>query len=242
LVAETPGRGVFVMESFVVRLDEPDLFNSILSAWMDMGCDFHEIPTGSVAPPMGTEFPRPTLAARIDILGTWNLGTTRLRWLYYCDDNNGISLRLYDTEHFTQYATNGYYIQPPGDDPNDHYERVIVRGYSMGSALGPWEPGLVTNRILHQHLVGGNLREDIEQISRASVATQLKLRMRAGSKWLIWKATEAPYNENNATSPPGTALSCPINLHNPASLDTRLAYFEHPERNNMSDYLWDLIS
>lgn len=55
----------------------------------------------------------------------------RIKFFYYCDDQNGNTLRLYDTEHFKQFG-NGYYLEPDGHR-KEHFERVIWRGRNMWS-------------------------------------------------------------------------------------------------------------
>ncbi len=47
----------------------------------------------------------------------------RIRWFYYCDDRDGNTIRLYDTQFFNKF--NHYY-----DDSN---YRVILRGKNLGS-------------------------------------------------------------------------------------------------------------
>jgi hypothetical protein len=54
----------------------------------------------------------------------------RIKWCYYCDDHDGNTIRLYDTEHFfsfggVQYLENG--------KTDGHYERVIIRGKHLWS-------------------------------------------------------------------------------------------------------------
>ena len=53
----------------------------------------------------------------------------RIRWFYYCDDQNGNTIRLYDTEHFSHFG-GGYYLEEDGVG-REHRERVIIRGENM---------------------------------------------------------------------------------------------------------------
>ena len=53
----------------------------------------------------------------------------RIRWFYYCDDHNGNTIRLYDTEHFSHFG-GGYYLEEDGVG-REHRERVIIRGENM---------------------------------------------------------------------------------------------------------------
>jgi hypothetical protein len=55
----------------------------------------------------------------------------RLQWFYYCDDQNGNTLRLYDSDHFSKHGS-GYYLEPDGRR-KEHFERVIWRGRNMWS-------------------------------------------------------------------------------------------------------------
>jgi hypothetical protein len=183
---------------------------------------------------MGTAFPQPTLFFRKDVVSEWttNREWHRLLWLYYADDRYGITLRLYDDEHFAHYATAGYYIEPPGRDSADDFERVIVRGYSMGEEIRAWEPGLRACRLMHSRsvLLRGDdpasdpldlLRPDVTSLGRQAT---LKLRLRAASNWMIWKATEAPVSADGDD---------PVqNIYSPASSATRRGYFQHPDRND----------
>lgn len=55
----------------------------------------------------------------------------RIRFFYYCDDQNGNTLRLYDSEHFEKFGGN-FYLEPDGQR-KEHFERVIFRGKNMWS-------------------------------------------------------------------------------------------------------------
>ena len=53
----------------------------------------------------------------------------RIKWFYYCDDRNGNTIRLYDTEHFNHFG-GGYYLEERGSG-QEQFERVIIRGENM---------------------------------------------------------------------------------------------------------------
>lgn len=232
------------MPSYVVRLDDRSAeetfadLSSLLAQWESFGCTLHPLAPGADPPAFGS----PTVCFRRDIVAEWATRPAwhRLRWLYYCDDADGITLRVYDCPHFSVYAPSGYYIEPASvSDPNDHYERVIVRGYCMGHEPSGSEQGLRVCRLLHQRplnlhtddllLLAADpldlLRPDVEVLVRN---TTLKLRIRAASKWIIWRASSAPYSLHVEAHPP-----YPRNIVTPADLTTRLDYFQDPNRNNV---------
>jgi hypothetical protein len=239
------------MASYVVRLDDRSATETfadlsvLLAQWESFGCTLHPLAPGTAAPRLGTPFDSPSVFFRTDIATEWTSRSEwhRLRWLYYCDDANGISLRLYDRPHFSVYAPGGYYIEPAsGSDPNDHYEKVIVRGYCMGHEPSGLESSLRGLRVCHflHHRpivpVGNNLDlliaeiadpyrvdlllPDVEVLMRSMT---LKLRIRAASHWVIWPASHAP---NSFTED-----RHPLNID--IQPDLRLDYFQHPNRNNV---------
>jgi hypothetical protein len=58
----------------------------------------------------------------------------RIQWFYYCDDQNGNTIRLYDSKHFDHFGRDDYLEK----DGREHKERVIMRGENMwgeGNAL-----------------------------------------------------------------------------------------------------------
>ena len=175
------------MASYVVRLDEPYLFG-LLDQWHNFGCALQLLAPGQIAPEPGTTYPRPTLFFRKDVVSEWTTEKAwhRLRWLYYVDNADGVTLRLFDEQHFAHYAASGYYIEPPGNDPDDHYERVVVRGYSMGRDSGTCEPGLRTCRLMHSRPVflrGDNSANDPLDLLRPEVTSlgrEAALKLRFG--------------------------------------------------------------
>ena len=66
-----------------------------------------------------------------DTLDQW----PRIKWFYYCDNRNGNTIRLYDTEHMAQVGTSPYdghhYYLEHDDRGREHFERVIIRGEHM---------------------------------------------------------------------------------------------------------------
>ena len=55
-----------------------------------------------------------------------------IKWFYYCDDDNGNTLRIYDEKHFETFG-NAYYLERDDSQSQGHYERVILRGKNMWS-------------------------------------------------------------------------------------------------------------
>src|ERR1700677_1641494 len=59
----------------------------------------------------------------------WN----RIQWFYYCDDFQGITIRLYDKEHFGRNRNALLYLET---DPIGHDvklpDRVLLRGENLG--------------------------------------------------------------------------------------------------------------
>lgn len=54
----------------------------------------------------------------------------RIKWYYYCDDANGNTIRIYDTEHLQRYGGSNYL---ESYSVREHFERVIIRGHNMWS-------------------------------------------------------------------------------------------------------------
>jgi hypothetical protein len=216
------------MASFVVRLDHETIFD-LMSQWRAWGCQSLILARGQLAPSPGTTYPEPTLAFREDLWNSFDGVGERLRWLYYCDNADGITLRLYDEMHFSRYAPDGYYIENPSPRSREHFERVIVRGFCMGEEHGG-DAGLRLCRLLHNRSAlfpselartpeGPILQRDVTNM-RSNF--NLKLRMRAASPWMIWKATEAPDSFTSDT---------PTHNVNPAEYTIRMAYFGNIHRN-----------
>lgn len=55
----------------------------------------------------------------------------RIKWFYYCDDQDGNTIRIYDKEHLDHFG-GSYYLEPDGYR-KEHFERVIIRGRKMWS-------------------------------------------------------------------------------------------------------------
>ena len=98
------------MASFVARI--PDM-KALLDSWADLLED--------------SEGPQ-VFAANEGVFATLDRWP-RIRWFYYCDDHNGNTIRLYDTEHFSHFG-GGFYLEEGGRG-QEHFERVIIRGENM---------------------------------------------------------------------------------------------------------------
>lgn len=204
------------MASYVVRLDTPDL-GHLLQQWVNWGCQLMPLQPGQQAYPTTWHPGQPTLQVRQDVLDNWCY-VPRFRWLWYCDNMDGITLRVYDRWHRRLWAGDGHYMEQGGHES----EFVIVRGYDMGPSF-PIDEGLRTCRLRHlsnptpiqQHQLNNQLALDNQS------QTPLKRRIRAMSDWRIWSGSTAP--QSVTQDQPTVGLTLP---------ESRLEYFEHACRNN----------
>ncbi|MBX9677238.1 MAG: hypothetical protein K2X38_00655 [Gemmataceae bacterium] len=100
------------MSSFVARIDDVP---ALLGSWEQMLKEA----SGS------QEFTANEEA--IATLDQW----PRIKWLYYCDDQDGNTLRIYDAEHLDHFG-GCYYLELDGYR-KEHFERVVIRGRKMWS-------------------------------------------------------------------------------------------------------------
>jgi len=100
------------MGSFVVRIDD---MNALLHSWDELLRN-HE------------GYKR---TWNKDACLTLNQKWPRIKFMYYCDDYDGNTIRIYDTEHFNHFG-GSHYLEPDGHSKG-HYERVIIRGKNMWS-------------------------------------------------------------------------------------------------------------
>ena len=99
------------MSSFVVRI--PDM-GALMLSW-------RELLSGAT----GQKYEYNEQVLRT--LGEW----PRIKWFYYCDDQNGNTIRIYDAEHLRHFG-GSHYLNLDGVRKG-HYERVIFRGEKMWS-------------------------------------------------------------------------------------------------------------
>jgi hypothetical protein len=100
------------MSSFVVRI--PDM-NALTKSWSAL----------LAAGPGGQKF---TFNKKVgNTLKAW----PRIKWFYYCDDQDGNTIRIYDNAHLGHFG-GSHYLEPDGVR-KEHFERVIIRGRNMWS-------------------------------------------------------------------------------------------------------------
>jgi hypothetical protein len=99
------------MSSFVVRIDD-------MGAFIDSWQELLKNPQAQVFTVNNQVF---------QTLDEW----PRIKFFYYCDDQDGNTIRLYDTEHFNHFGGSSY-LEPDGYR-KEHFERVIIRGRNMWS-------------------------------------------------------------------------------------------------------------
>ncbi len=76
----------------------------------------------------------------------------RIKWFYYCDDQDGNTIRLYDTEHFLRFG-GAQYLENGSD--NGHYERVFIRGrhlWMKDETASLIRPPSLRDRFRHNHV------------------------------------------------------------------------------------------
>jgi hypothetical protein len=130
------------MSSFIVRIDN---LGALLRQWKELL----------------TDRKGPTFILNEQVLkklSQW----PRIKWFYYCDDRDGNTIRLYDTEHLSQYGQ-CYYLES-NHWSKEHYERVVIRGRRMWSGT----------------------EADVKRTD------SLRLRFRRESPWRIYGARRAP--------------------------------------------------
>ncbi len=234
------------MNSFVFRLDEGQTLSGLLDSW----CQHHQccrVSCDSRPPIPGDndewrnswcDDPR-SMAVRDDILqgldGEWQ----RIRWFYYNDNAQEISIRVYDRGHLDSYAQGEgearYYLQEDSHNwrkqqwGKEQFRYLIVRGYFFGPK--PQPPGhqlaLDTNRKNHRSqevILGANRVAQLNQYIQNHPDEELKLRLIAESPIRVWQATRAPASH---------LLERPItNIEPAADPGWRFDYFEHQDRNH----------
>jgi hypothetical protein len=168
------------MSSFVVRIDD---IRALLRQWKTLL-------TGRAGPTF-------TMNEKVlRELGQW----PRIKWFYYCDDQDGNTIRLYDTEHMSRYSQ-AYYLEP-NSWSKEHYERVILRGKRM------W------------HGAEANLKR----------MDSLRVRFRRQSPWRIFGAQIAPIRSEMPPLPSGVTVraGCPptVDIRTGTRRELRLWYFE----------------
>jgi len=109
------------MSSFVVRIDD---MGALLQSWRLL---LPNAPRGQVF-----TFNREVLRT----MSQW----PRIKWFYYCDDQNGNTIRVYDAEHLQRFG-GSHYLEADGVR-QEHFERVIIRGRNMWSG----DEGDLTNQ------------------------------------------------------------------------------------------------
>src|ERR1700722_1530294 len=137
------------MPSYVARLKDNVSLLDLLDTWIKWGCWQNSLYEYGVPVPQDTHQWRndkkitstrhtSPLASFEPLLlyACFAPEWQRIRWFYYNDNAEGISLRLYDKPHFDAFAFGGpgfddrYYIQHEKGEMQFRY--VIVRGYSFG--------------------------------------------------------------------------------------------------------------
>jgi len=175
--------------SFVVRIDDMGL---LLEKWnellMDAGKTHENTQNQQVINDIGLE--------------KWQ----RIKWFYYCDNQNGNTIRVYDTEHMASYGRtkqNGdlFYLETITRS-KEHYERVICRGKNM------WQ--------------GEEANPENQQ--------SLRIQFRRRSPWKMYAATGCPLRGGFRPLPDGVHFlreGCVYrNIESPPNRDVRMQYFE----------------
>src|ERR1700693_2513861 len=130
--------------SFVVQIND---MNALLESWNQMLATAN----GSQVFTMNDEV--------LQTLSEW----PRIRFFYYCDNDNGNTLRIYDTEHFERFGGSSY-LERDESQSQGHYERVILRGKNMWAV-------------------------DEANLKRPQ---SLRKRFRDNPAWVIFSASQAP--------------------------------------------------
>jgi len=169
--------------SYVVKIDD---MQKLLSKWKELLAEADVNPEFSYNDTVLKE------------LSQW----PRIKWFYYCDNADGNTIRIYDTEHLNHYG--GAYYLETNTWSNEHYERVIIRGRRM------W----------------------FDNSANDQLESQLRDRFRQESPWRLFGARSAPIrpemdppdgiNVRYSTNSPSSRL---VDIQTGTDRDTRLWYF-----------------
>lgn len=97
------------MASFVVKIDD---MQALLLTWKKLLATAKSTPVFTKS------------NAVFHTLEQW----PRIKWFYYCDNLNGNTIRIYDTQHLHAH---GHFYLEPNTWSKEHNERVIIRGERM---------------------------------------------------------------------------------------------------------------
>lgn len=227
------------MNSFAFRLDDGQTLSGLLDRWRQLyqcctvSCDDRGPIPGDNDDwsDRWCDDPR-SLAVREDILRSLDGEWQRIKWFYYNDNADGISIRVYDRDHLDSYARGEgdarYYLQEDSYNRRkqqwgkEQFRYLIVRGYFFGPKPQPEGHQLALNVNRHNHqptpLTANSVTKFTQYIQKYP-DEELKLRLIADSPIRVWQATRAP--ASRLRDQPTT------NIKPAADPTWRFDYFEH---------------